>query len=104
MAPGRWLRRALWRDLRAVLEIDSREHHFLEPEWERTMRRHNQLTRHSLAVQHRTPNEISGRSAAWLDELREWLVARAAEVGVPLPRRRGVIRPPGGVPVPYRLA
>jgi hypothetical protein len=94
---------ALWRGIRAVLEIDSREHHFDEPDWEKTMKRHNRLTRHSLAVEHRPPKELCGRSSAWLDELREWLVARSAEVGVPLPRGHGVIRPPDGVPVPYYL-
>jgi hypothetical protein len=40
----------LWRALRAVLEIDSREYHFSERAWKQTMRRHNRLTRLGFAV------------------------------------------------------
>jgi hypothetical protein len=37
----------LWRELRAVLEIDSREFHFSASDWQATMRRHNRLVRPS---------------------------------------------------------
>ena len=34
----------LWRKLRAVLEIDSREYHLSEAQWKAMMARHNKLT------------------------------------------------------------
>jgi hypothetical protein len=42
----------LWRELRAILEIDSREYHLSEADWKRTMRRHNLLTRIGFAATH----------------------------------------------------
>ncbi|MDQ2796731.1 MAG: hypothetical protein M3Y06_06155, partial [Actinomycetota bacterium] len=46
----------LWRALRAIAEIDSREFHFTEHDWKRTLRRHNLLTRHGFAVAHHPPS------------------------------------------------
>ena len=48
-----WVVDILWRELRAALEIDSREFHFCEADWQATLRRHNALTplrpgRHAL--------------------------------------------------------
>lgn len=71
---------ALWRGLRAVLEIDSREFHFGEPEWKRTMRRHNLLGRLGLSVVHYPPSAIRDRNSGWLDEVAQWLAVRAAEL------------------------
>ena len=51
----------LWRGLRAVLEIDSREFHFSEQDWQASMARHNLLSRHSLAVTHYPPSAVRGR-------------------------------------------
>ena len=90
---------ALWRDLWAVLEIDSREYHFSEADWKKTTARHNRLTRYGLALTHYPPSQVSGRSRAWLDEVGGWLRARADELGVPWQPGRGVIRP-SGEPVP----
>jgi hypothetical protein len=72
---------AWWRGLRAVLEIDSREFHFGEPEWKRTMRRHNMLGRLGLSVAHYPPSVIRDRHSGWLDEVADWLAMRAVEVG-----------------------
>ena len=56
----------LWRALRAVLEIDSREHHFSESDWLATLERHNELTRYGLAVTHYAPTIVTKRgSAGW---------------------------------------
>lgn len=93
----------LWRALRAVLEIDSREYHFSEIDWKKTMARHNGLTRRGFAVTHYPPSVASGRDRAWLDEVRDWLRARAGELGVAWPRGRGVLRP-DDEPEPLRLA
>lgn len=74
-----------WRSLRAVLEVDSREHHFLEPKWEGTMSRHNLLTRHRLAVTHYAPKVLRSRRHEVVRELDDWLRARADELGLPYP-------------------
>lgn len=93
----------LWRTLRAVLEIDSREYHFGEAQWKATMARHNLLTRCGLAVTHRPPSEISQPGGRWLDEVGRWLQGRACELGVPVPGGHGALRPAAGGPAPYRL-
>jgi len=72
----------LWRDLRAVLEIDSREFHFAERDWAATLRRHNALTRAGLAVTHYRPREVRTGGSAWAAEVACWLRQRAAELGV----------------------
>ena len=72
----------LWRRLRAILEIDSREFHFAESDWKATMRRHNRLTRAGLAVSHYAPAEIRDRGVAWAAEVAQWLRARARELGI----------------------
>jgi hypothetical protein len=78
----------LWRELRAVLEVDSREHHFLEPQWRRTMRRHNLLTGYGLTLMHYPPAEIRDRPMAVLAEIDAWLRGRAAELSVAYPTSR----------------
>jgi hypothetical protein len=86
-AAGRHIATAdvLWRTLRAVLEVDSRAYHFLEPDWRATMRRHNELTRYGLAVTHYPPRELRRHSARVLADVENWLRARANELGVPYP-------------------
>jgi hypothetical protein len=94
----------LWRALRAVLEVDSREYHFNETAWKRTMRRHNALTRAGLAVTHYPPSVVTGRDREWLVDVAEWLSARAAELATPLPARTGAARPGPDGPLPLVLA
>jgi hypothetical protein len=74
---------ALWPELRAVLEIDSREFHFDELGWKRTMRRHNALARLGYAVAHYPPSEVRSRGVLWADEVADWLAARARELARP---------------------
>lgn len=94
---------ALWRELRAVLEVDSREHHFGEIQWKSTMRRHNLLTAGGLALTHCPPSQIHDGGPRWAEGIARWLRARAAELGVPyLPAPR-VIRPGRSGPEPFRL-
>ena len=71
----------LWRELRAVLEIDSREFHFSERDWKKTMARHNLLTAAGMTVVHYPPSRII-RDDSWLAEVRAWLHGRAAALGV----------------------
>jgi hypothetical protein len=41
-----------------ALEVDSREHHFSDEDWARTLHRHNVLARQGVLVLHFTPREI----------------------------------------------
>jgi hypothetical protein len=90
----------LWRGLRAVLEIDSREHHFAVPDWEATMARHNTLTRLGCAVTHYPPARINRPGRDWLHEVEGWLRRRAVEVGAPYSPGGGVLT--GGAPLVVR--
>ncbi len=89
----------LWRALRAALEIDSREYHFAEADWKATMARHNTLTGLGLAVTHYPPSAVA--RPGWAEQVRAWLAGRAAELGVPMPRTRGVLA--GGAPAPFAV-
>jgi hypothetical protein len=92
----------LWRDLRAALEIDSREFHFSESDWHTTLARHNELTRCGLAVTHYPPSAVTTGSNHCLNEVQEWLRRRADELGVPYPGGRGVVAPAvGATPPPF---
>jgi very-short-patch-repair endonuclease len=75
----------LWRGLRAVLEVDSKRHHFLEADWARTMRRHNRLMRCGLAIAHYPPAEFRGDPHRVTAEIDLWLRARATELGLAYP-------------------
>lgn len=86
---------ALWRGLRAALEVDSRECHFSDRDWQATLDRHNQLTRYGLSITHYAPSRIIKARDPWLDEVRDWLERRAAELGVTRSARHGVICSPG---------
>jgi hypothetical protein len=78
-----------WRALRAAIEIDSREFHYTLADWEATLRKHNALTRHGLAVEHRPPIELRERGRPWLAEVAAWLCGRAHELGMPYEPARG---------------
>ncbi len=54
----------LWRALRAIIEIDSREFHFDEAGWKTTMTRHNELTALGYAVTHYPPSYVRQRGPA----------------------------------------
>jgi hypothetical protein len=92
---------ALWRQLRAVAEIDSREFHFSEQDWKATMRRHNRLTAAGIAVAHYPPSDIRARRTAWARDVESWLRSRAIELGVPYQRGSGGRRAPGSAPEPF---
>ena len=84
----------LWRALRAVLEIDSREYHFSETAWKRrraaTTRSPGRPGGDALS---RRPM-ISGPRRAGSAEVEEWLRARADELSVALaPGHRGRYAP-----------
>lgn len=81
----------LWRELRAVLEIDSREYHLSEAQWKATMARHNRLTRAGYAVTHYPPSAVRDGGLAWVGDVVDWLRARALELGPPSSRDLGLV-------------
>jgi very-short-patch-repair endonuclease len=70
----------LWRALRAVLEIDSDEHHGDPAERDDTDRRHLQLETLGFSVAHRRPNVIIREPRRFRREMESWLAARAVEL------------------------
>lgn len=95
-----WVVDLFWRELRAVIEIDSRAFHFSEADWQATLARHNELTRYGLAVTHYAPNRVSAQGSTFVPEVTTWLGCRADELGVRVPRGRGV-RNVGREPAPH---
>jgi hypothetical protein len=79
---GRWLiADFLWRELRAILEIDSMEHHHSNPvQIEATHARHLELESLGYSVTHRTPWLVANRSATFRSGIERWLAARAREI------------------------
>jgi very-short-patch-repair endonuclease len=73
----------LWRSLRAVLEIDSREFHFSAADWAATTIRHNALISLGYSVVHYPPSAVD--QPGWAADVGRWLRRRAADLGVPWP-------------------
>jgi len=93
----------LWRELRAVLEIDSREFHFAEEDWNRTRKKHSRLGRHGLSVDHHSPAEVRRSPTLFAKQVEQWLRARAVELGVPYRPVQDPLRVPAvlGRPEPF---
>jgi very-short-patch-repair endonuclease len=70
----------LWRELRAVLEIDSDAHHSLAGDADWTSDRHLLLATDGFSVIHRTPRYVIKRPATFVDGVGRWLAARTREL------------------------
>jgi hypothetical protein len=68
----------LWRPLRAILEIDSFEHHFERTDWQRTMDRHFALETAGYTVIHVPPSALDD-GARFVGRVRVWLEARSRD-------------------------
>lgn len=66
----------LWRQLRAVLEIDSVEHHFAPTAWRSTMDRHLVLETAGYSVIHRPPSAVRLEPDRFVRDIAHWLAAR----------------------------
>jgi very-short-patch-repair endonuclease len=55
---------AWWAEARVAGEVDSREWHLSPADWERTMRRHNELARCGVQVLHFSPRQIRAEPRA----------------------------------------
>jgi very-short-patch-repair endonuclease len=67
----------LWRRWRAILEIDSYEHHYSPEDWRATMRRHLLLESAGYSVVHVPPSGLA-TAEEFVAHIREWLGACAA--------------------------
>lgn len=67
----------LWRGLRAILEIDSEQHHGAPGKRDATDARHIELESLGYSVIHRTPAAIRRDPGLFVDEVARWLAARA---------------------------
>jgi hypothetical protein len=76
---------ALWRSLRAGLEVDSKRYHFEEDTWFGTMKRHNRLTARRLSLTHYPPRQLRNEARAVLAEIEQWLRGRALDLSMPYP-------------------
>lgn len=83
---GEWLAcgDVVWRQLRAILEVDSRQHHADPDAWERTLERHNRLAAAGWVVLHFSPRLIRQAPQDLVAQVRVWLRRRAAELDAPL--------------------
>lgn len=71
----------LWRALRAVLEIDSDEHHWLDPtSRDSTSRRQSKLATGGYTVMSRRPAAVGRQPRQFRTDVEEWLAARAREL------------------------
>lgn len=75
-----------WEEARLVLEIQSKEFHWRDSEWQSTMRRVNRLSGLGLLVVQVAPSRLSRDPHGWIEELRT-----AYEAGLKLPAPRVVV-------------
>lgn len=76
---GRWFFvDFLWRELRAVLEIDSVEHHASPPDADNTSDKHLALETLGYSVVHRMPRFVTRQPRAFVTGIAAWLDARRA--------------------------
>jgi hypothetical protein len=68
-----------WARLRAVLEIDSKQFHFEDPDWTGTLDRHLELSKIGVAAIHRPPSALDDE-ATFLRDIRAWLAGREADL------------------------
>jgi hypothetical protein len=74
---GYYVADLLWRGLKAILEIDSREYHFAPADWRATMDRHLALSTLGYSVVHRPPSALRNPQR-FADEILAWLQGRPA--------------------------
>lgn len=80
---GIFLARAdfLWRELRAILEIDGRAWHLSPAAWERTLKRHSALEVAGYSVLHYSPSAIAADPDRFISDVVRWLDSRRLLLG-----------------------
>jgi hypothetical protein len=78
---------AWWPEAGVAAEVDSREWHLRPADWERTLRRHAQMSRHGIIVLHFTPRQIRAEPAQVTTAIADALKAGRARPRLPLVAR-----------------
>jgi hypothetical protein len=78
---------AWWPEAGVAAEVDSREWHLSPADWERTMRRHAEMSRHGIFVLHFTPARIRSHPAAVVAAITDTLRAGRARPVLPIAAR-----------------
>lgn len=73
---GHYLADFLWRDLWAILEIGSVEHHADRAGWSETMDRHLVLETMGFGVAHRPPSAVTTDPERFVRDVTAWLARR----------------------------
>ena len=68
---------AWWPALGIAVEVDSREWHLSPADWERTLRRHAEMSAHGIIVLHFTPGQIRREPERVLAAIRKALASAA---------------------------
>jgi hypothetical protein len=79
---------AWWPQAGVAVEVDSRQWHLRPADWERTMRRHAQMSSHGIIVLHFTPGQIRSEPAAVIAAIADALKAGAARPPLAVSARR----------------
>jgi hypothetical protein len=66
---------AWWEDAGVAAEVDSREYHYSAEDWQRTMRRHDQLVAQGVLLLHFTPRQIRSAPEEVIAQIRAALAA-----------------------------
>ena len=68
---------AWWPDAGVAVEVDSREWHLSPADWERTLRRHAEMSAHGIIVLHFTPGQIRREPERVLTAIKKALASAA---------------------------
>jgi hypothetical protein len=68
---------AWWPAVGVAIEVDSREWHLSPADWERTMRRHADMSAHGIIVLHFTPSQIRREPELVLAAIKRALASAA---------------------------
>jgi hypothetical protein len=79
---------AWWQEAGVAAEVDSREFHLNPAGWERTQRRHEEMTRHGIFVLHFSPRRIRTDRAAVVASIKDALRAGAERPPLRVTARR----------------
>ena len=66
---------AWWPAVGVAVEVDSREWHLSPADWERTLRRHAEMSAHGIIVLHFTPGQIKREPERVLEAIRKALTS-----------------------------
>ena len=76
-----------WPDAGVAAEVDSREYHYSAEDWQRTMRRHDELVARGVLLLHFTPKQIRGQPEEVVAQIRAALAAGRKRPRLPLTYR-----------------